>query len=47
MPCASAFELGVGFAMDSELICVLKKIEVVLPDWFVQTTRGRKWLWEF
>jgi hypothetical protein len=42
MPCATASELGVGFAMDSELICVLIKIEVVLPHWFVQTTRGRK-----
>ena len=36
MPCATASELGVGFAMDSELICVLIKIEVVLPHWFVQ-----------
>jgi hypothetical protein len=28
MPGASASELGVGFAMNSELICVLIKIEV-------------------
>jgi hypothetical protein len=28
MPGASTSELGVGFAMDSELICVLIKIEV-------------------